>query len=712
MKRLALLLILPLALACARQTAPATAQNTDPAPAQTGKKADSAGAATAAPSQAPPADAKTDAKPDAQASSGKAAQAAAAADAAVPAKEKELEGTIDLGARWVSGVGGDMDTYRSIVNLDSGFRLVNLDLKFDPPPKDNNVADSFILQLHDIGDPYNSVRLDMKRNRIYEFTGSYFNIAYFNDLPSYANPTLATTGAFLDQRAYDTQVRNFSNELVLFPGYWFQPYVAYERNSEFGTGISDLVESTQNNYPLVNQVQWGQSTFRGGVRIQLPKFHATFEQGATAFKDDEGLYTNGPGLGDRTSPYLGQQLSLNDAWAAYYVRGDGDFTKGFATFSPFTWADLYGQIYYSDPHTTSNLNQLAQGNIPGVPPDLLFYATEFDQLYGSAAMPRTSGSLSGEFRFLKRLRLREVFDTDEFHSDGASTLAEMFYNLSGTALTTLNAAAVTRLEVIQKRTQTEALVDVTKRLMLRAGWRYEWGSALLGAGLASTTSPYETGQLKRYVGLAGVQFRPTQKLVLNADYEQSDGVKTFYRTGLQDYLKLRALARLTLPWNLFLSLSENYLNNKNPDPASQAAFRSDVESASLQWMPAGAKHVSLIADYTHSEIRSDISYLVLVPYATDLSLYVDNANTGSLMAEFTLPGKGAVVPKLSFGGSLVTTAGSRPSRYYQPLAKLLVPITPKVHLYAEWQWYDLNQPFYMYEGFRAHTILSGVRFLM
>jgi hypothetical protein len=462
----------------------------------------------------------------------------------------------------------------------------------------------------------------------------------------------------------------------------------------------------------MNRVSWGQSTFRGGVRIELRKFHATFEEGATAFKDDEGLFASGTSSGDRTVTYLGQPLFLTNAWEYYYIRGDGKFTKGFATYSPVSWADLYGQIYYSNPHTSSNLSQLAQGNIPGVPPDLAFYATEFDQVYGSAAMPRTSGSLSGEFRFLNRIRLREIFDTDEFHSDGTSTLAELFYAASG-IVNPLNATDVTRFEVTQKSEQTEALVDLSKRLMVRVGLRYEWGSSLMGAGLiSSSASPYETGQLKRYVGLAGVQFRPTQKLTLNADYEQSNGVKTYYRTGLQDYLKLRALARISLPWNLFLNLSENYLNNKNPDLSSQATFRSDVESASLQWMPAGAKHVSLIADYTHSEIRSDISYLVLFPYSTDDSLYVENANTGSLMAEFTLPHKGVVVPKISFGGSFVTTAGSRPSRYYQPVGKLLIPITPHVHLYSEWQWYDLNQPFYMYEGFHAHMILSGVRFLM
>jgi len=330
--------------------------------------------------------------------------------------------------------------------------------------------------------------------------------------------------------------------------------------------------------------------------------------------------------------------------------------------------------------------------IPAATPNLAFYSTAFDQVYGSAAMPRTSGSLSMEMRFRNRIRVRESYETDSYHDNSSSTLGQLFYLSSGLAAS-LTTPYTGHLQVEQHRSQTELLVDVTKQLMVRGGYRYEWGSADVPSGLLSTTTPDENGQLVRHVALAGVKYRPTQRMVFNADMEISDGVKTFYRTGLQDYLKLRALARITLPWNLFLNLSENYLNNKNPDPSSQATFRSDVESASLQWMPAGSKRVSLIADYTHSEIRSDISYLVLFPYSTDLSLYVDNDRS----VEY---------------GSFVTTAGSRPSKYYQPLAKLLIPITPRVHLYAEWQWYELNQPFYLYEGFRAHTILSGVRFLM
>lgn len=691
MKRIALLLILAAAFAFAAQGPPKEAT-------QANKPEETAGPAAAQAAQ-------PEAKPETK------ADAPAAADASAPAKEKMLEGTIDVGERWVSTVGGDMNTYRSIVNLGSGPRVVNVDLKFDPPPHENKVADSIILQAHSWGDPYNSMRLDIKKNRFYRATSSYSNISYFNYLPSYADPTLLTTGVFMNQRAYDTKTRNFDNELLLLPGYWFQPYIAYSRNTDAGMGISTLVDGSNNQYPVVNNIHWGQNTFRGGVRVALKKLHLTFEQGANVFKDDQGVYSNGFTLGDRTTPYLGQQLYMTNGWQAYYVRGDGNFTKGYGTFSPASWIDLYGQIYHSEPRLSSTLNQLDQGNVPTTRPSLAFYSTAFDQVYGSAAMPRTSGSLSMELRFLNRIRIRQSFDTDSFHDDSSSTLSRLFYLSSGLAAS-LNSVTPNYLEVTQHRSQTEALVDITKKLMVRGGYRYEWGSADVPSGLLSITSPDENGQLVRHVGLAGAQYRPTQRVVLNADFEKSDGVKTFYRTGLQDYLKFRAQSRFTLPANLFFNVGVNYLHNENPDSGLSAKYTSAVESASLQWLPANHR-ISLIADYTHSQIKSDISYITIFPFNdANRSLYIDNATSASLMAEINLPGKGLIKPKLSFGGSVVTTAGSRPSRYYQPQGKLLVPLTNHVHLYAEWQWYALNQPFYMYEGFRAHTVMTGVRFLM
>ena len=694
MKRLALLLMLSAAFAFARQDAGKDSSGNQKPAEETQKPEEK---------KAEPAPAAAEAKSD--------APAPAAADASAATKEPMLEGVIDIGARWVSNVGGDMNTYRSIVNLDSGPRVANVDLKLTAPPHDNNVADSILLQANSWGDPYNSMRLDMQRNRIYRLTSSYSNISYFNSLPSYADPTMLTTGVFMNQRSFDTKTRNFDNELSLLPGYWIQPYVAYSRNTDGGTGISMLVDGANNNYPIVNNVHWGQNIFRGGVRVQLKQLHLTFEQGSMIFKDDQGAYSNGFGTGDRTTPYFGQLLDLTNGWQAYYIRGDGNFTKGYGTYSPTSWIDISGQIYHSNPTISSSLNQMFQGNLAANTPNVTFYSTAFDQLYGSAAMPRTSGMLSAEVRLLNRIRIRESFETDSYHDNSSSTLGQLFYLSSGLGAS-LSSASTGYLQVEQHRSQTEALVDVNKKLMLRGGYRYEWGSADVPSGLASVTTPTENGQLVRHVGLGGAQYRPKQGILLNADFEMSDGVKTFYRTGLQDYLKFRAMSRFTLPKNLFFNLGVNYLHNSNPATGVDSKYTSAVESASLQWLPANHK-ISLIADYTHSEIRSDINYLVIFPFSPiNESLYVDNSSAASMMAEIALPGKGLVQPKLSFGGSLVTTAGSRPSRYYQPQGKLLLPLHKHIQLYAEWQWYALGQPFYYYESFRAHTLMTGVRFLM
>ena len=74
--------------------------------------------APAAPTEAKPADAKpADAKPA-------DAPAAAAAASPVPTGESWLTGFVDIGYRWRTDVAGSVNTYRSIVNLGSGPKLL------------------------------------------------------------------------------------------------------------------------------------------------------------------------------------------------------------------------------------------------------------------------------------------------------------------------------------------------------------------------------------------------------------------------------------------------------------------------------------------------------------------------------------------------------------------------------------------------------------
>jgi hypothetical protein len=626
------------------------------------------------------------------------------AESPAPQAEKELNGYLDVGARWV-GYGGDFNTYRSLVNLSQGMRLLGTDVSWEPTGF--RLLDTLRVQGYNWGgDPYNTARVDLLKRGKYRYVGTYSNIAYYNFLPSFADPG-ASKAVYLNQRAFDTSVRNFDNDLTLFPGGRIIPYLSYSRNSDTGSGISTLV-AEGNEYPLRNIVQWSMNELRGGIRFEMKRWHATIEQGGTNFRDDQNVYSTEKLLGNRTSPYFGQLLSLTSGQQFYHVRGNGAFTKVLLTASPTDWLDLSGSLIRSRPKTYSDFTQNLTGNLITPEDPLLFSPRGTDMFYGNVTMPHTSMSAQGEIRPVSRLRVRQSYESDRFHTTGSGVLTSSYLLTVGAQRSSEPDGE--RLEVTRNRHQFEALVDVSKKLVLRGGYRYEWGSAVLKASHFNTENPTERAELERYVGLAGFTAHPMSKWTITADFELADGVKTYYRTGLMDSKQYRLQNRFTLPKSFFLSVNYSRLNNSNPDQGVNFEFHSQAASGSLQWMPNGGKNITVVADYTRSAIRSDIDYLYPLGLFPLRSLYVDNAHTASLMTDLKLPMSKSYSGRLTFGGSFVTTSGSRPSSYYQPQGRLQLPVTPKLEFFSEWKYYGLSQTFYSYEGFRAHTFAGGIRF--
>lgn len=634
-------------------------------------------------------------------------QAPAAGEAAVVSTEPPVEGVMEFGARWVKDPVGDFQTYRSIVNLGQGVRVANVDLNLTPTG----------LKLFDTlrlaganwgGDPYNTGRFDLEKRGVYRFLGSYSNIAYFNYLPSFANTQ--ATGAFFNQRAYDTQVRNFDNELQIFPGARFTPYLAYTRNTDYGNGITTLV-ADRNEYPLRNLIWWGQNTYRGGIRADFGRSHLTVEHGDTQFRDDQQVFSTDRLAGNRGNiPFAGQSLFLSEGRQAYAIRGGGRFTKVLFVANPYDWVDLYGQVLYANPRTFPALFQNTMGNLVDAASGLLFFSRGFDTLFGDARRPHTSGTFAMELRPKSRFRIREMYETDRIKTDTSATLSTLL--LTPTSALSRQTGYIDRLEASHTRQTVEGLVDIHRRLTLRAGYRYEWGDSVFRGGVLNQFNPQERINLERHVGLAGIQARPWDRLTLVVNAEVSNGVRTYYRTGLQDYHKIRAQGRYRLTDSLNFNAVHVRLDNKNPAPGVDFEFLAQSSSLNLQWLPRGGGRVSILADYTRSSIRSDIDYLEPHILQPARSLYVDNAHTGTLLADFNLRGSGVVRPKLTVGGSLITTAGSRPSRYYQPQGRFLLPVSERIQFYSEWRWFGLRQPFYLFEGFRTHMIMTGFRWTM
>src|SRR5215471_13476883 len=128
--------------------------------------------------------------------------AAAAAAAPAPSADQWFSGSIDFGYRWVTNINGSVPEYRSVVNLGEGPKLFGLDFTVLDPKK--RWFDRLDARAYNWGgEPYNTAHLGAVKREVYDFRFDYQNIAYFNAVPSFANPF--APGGF-DQQAFDTHL--------------------------------------------------------------------------------------------------------------------------------------------------------------------------------------------------------------------------------------------------------------------------------------------------------------------------------------------------------------------------------------------------------------------------------------------------------------------------------------------------------------------------
>lgn len=630
----------------------------------------------------------------------------------VPSAESWLTGSIDLGYRWRGDVAGSFDTYRSIVNLGSGPKLLGTEFTLTDPSR--RTFDYVRVRASNWGgDPYGTLHVDATKARRYDFRADYRDIAYFNFLPSYADPLLAR-GIVLNQQSFDTRRRSGSYSLDLLPGNWIIPYLAFDHNSGTGTGATVFV-SDGNEYPVPNRLRDRTNLYRGGIRFELRRFHATLEQGGTAFKDDQSLFSSSPNAGNVRTPVLGRTLSLSNLLAAYGIRGSGTYSKGMFTANVTPWLDLYGQFLYNQPHADVNYQQYDTGNL-FLRSQALFYTTQQYLVSAAAKLPRTSGSFGAEVRPLRRVRIIESLLTDRLHNTGSAAQDQILAgiivnNIANPALSQQTVAQIaSSLVTNYSQQEINVLVDASSKLMLRGGYRYVWGDAssmvLPAAGLPGA----DQGRLRRHVGLGSVTFRPGPRISLSAEAEAASSGSAYFRTSLYDYQKVRVQARYQVAGSLSFSGNVALLNNQNPTPGVRYDFLAHQESLSLLWSPGSGKTWDLQGSYTRSSLRSDIGYLSPGDLTAQISLYRDNAHTATALFNLNLPRAARFTPRITAGGSFFRSSGSRPSSYYQPLAKVSVPLGKNVDWFGEWRYYGYGQAFYLYEGFRAYLVIAGLRF--
>ena len=551
----------------------------------------------------------------------------------VPTADSWLTGSIDLGYTWRTDVAGSFNSYRDIVNLGSGPKLLGAD--FTIADSKHRAFDQVHVRASDWGgDPYSTFHLDARKSKLYDFNADYRNIAYFDFTPSYADPLLAR-GTVLNEQSFDTRRRIASFSLDLLPGHWFVPYFAYDRDSGSGTGATTFV-SDGNEYPVPNQLHYQTSLYRGGVRFELRRFHATLEEGGTTFKDDQSVYQS-PGstnFGNVATPVFGRTLDLTSLLASYGIRGTSVFSKGLFTASAASWLDLYGQFLYSQGDSDVHYQQAATGNLY-LQNQILFYSSQQYLLSAAAKLPHTTASFGAEIRPLHRIRIVESWLTDRLHSAGSASSNQI---LSGPGVSQqMTALLSSTLATNYNQQEIDVFFDATSKLTLRGGYRYVWGDAsdaiLPPAGLAGA----EQGKLRRNVGLGAVTFRPSHKVSITGEVEGASSGGAYFRTSLYNYQKVRTVARYQATTSLSLSADFTLLNNQDPLPGVHYDYLAYQESLSFLWAPAGGKMFDFEGSYSRSDLRSDIGYLSPQDLAAQMSRYRDNSHTATALFNLNLP---------------------------------------------------------------------------
>lgn len=245
-----------------------------------------------------------------------------AQEPAKPVAENPMQMQSDIGYRMLTGQHGNINTYRSVVNLGEGPRLLQFQSTYKPP--NTKLFDELRIHGANWGDPLNTFQLNAEKSAVYRVNFQYRNLAYFNTLPSFASPQLGRLGpsAYATSQSWqDTRNRFWNLDLDLRPGRRWQPFFGVAQNTSNGLGVSPLVLD-ENSYAAASRIDTGYTVFRGGMRLETELLHLSLEQGGATFHDATSLFNNTLNQGNRENTYFGRQLSLGDSTRLYDVTGN------------------------------------------------------------------------------------------------------------------------------------------------------------------------------------------------------------------------------------------------------------------------------------------------------------------------------------------------------------------------------------------------------
>lgn len=632
--------------------------------------------------------------------------------------EHKYELELDVGYRWEALFRGSRDLYRTQLDLGEGPKLFAGELYFAPAEGSTELLDRLQLQFNNWGgEPYNTFRIQLAKNGVYELDFNYQNIAYFSSIPSFANPKFES-GNLLSQHREDTSLRTASLDLRFRPGKMISPFVGYQRTTRQGPVFTTL-GADGDEFQLNKDLEFSHDDLRGGVIFQAQDFTLLLQQGARWYRDQSTFLASGPLEGNSTRPFLGRDIFLDQYEATQDVKSRAiPYSSASATYRPFPQLLLSGDISYSMADFRTSFFEDLSGNFFSFPALRAFYGGLENSTSGTVKKPNLLADVSATWEPLDWLRVVERFRTHRFHISGHRLARLTFFDvdpLLGTRiLDELEQESILNTFLGQDvdRQQLEAHFLVHPKLTLRVGHRYETRTfeldpqSLIGPGNESPGfGDLASFGWDRNVLLLGGTYRISARNRLSLEYELGRTDQPIFRTDVKDFQRLKIRGVVSPAENLQFSGRVSLFDHDD----DIVQFDSENRGYGLQFSYQPISRVSVVGQWEQTEINTSIPYLIPQSLQPDLFTFREFANYGNLYLDFLLMRNS----RLSVGYSVWGNSGDFPVNYHRPMARLEVPLAERFTGYVQWNYYDYNEKLRLFpQDYRSHLVTFGFRVSM
>jgi hypothetical protein len=623
-----------------------------------------------------------------------------------------ITNSFETGYRFAE-VSGNRGEYRSQVNYGNGLRVLGTTFTMNSKDGHGHYFDEIVLNTVGLGnDPYESARLRIQKNRLYD----YNMLWRLND---YYNPALNIA---FGEHFLNTRRLLQDHDLTLLPQSKVQFHFGYANNNQNGPALTSLqaFDTRSGVFPLFANVSRSFNEYRLGADINLFGAKLTILHRWEYFKDDTGFLLDG----STTNPF--DSTVLSRFTRAEPIHGRSPSWLGNLVVKKKWWA-ADGRFVYTDGNQGFVQSEFS-GGLDRIGNDV----NRQILIQGDAHRPFSTGDLS--LSFFPGDRLTVVNHTSFYNQriDGNSSYLQYDF--------VTNTADVVSFQFLGMRTianATDLHYKASKWLSLYAGYHYsDRRIQTIGGFAVPGSEPDQTfAEQKNHqnVGAFGFRLNPIKPVTINVDAEIGRIDTAFTPLADKDYHAITARAQYKAG-KLLLSGGYRQKYNNNSVTLTTYSSRSRDYLGNASWTPRERFSVDASYSKIHLDTVAGINFFAAVPRPTLVSgldsLYVSNVHAGTLSARFAISkrvdlfagysitrdtgdGRPNPVPTVVTDPvSLVfTPVQTFPLSFQSPMARVSVKITPKVRWNAGWQFYNYHEDFGLfgnYQNYHANTGYTSI----